>query len=275
MKAEELKEKLHHDNVVIIDVRMKDDGYDTGEAAYKAGHIPGAIFLDVEKDVTGEGTFLPEPQSFIEKLGALGVSEEDHVILYDQGNHRAASKVWIALYQIGHQHVYIVNGGFMSWKAKQYEQSTDMETKVATSYEANIRQESVMSLAEVKKLLEQHAITLIDSRNCERYSGQSEPKYKKAGHIPGAVNYETKNVIDKHGKIKDKKALEEHFKGIDTNEYVVVSCGSGNSAAVSMVALLEAGYENVALFPGGFSEWIEDENNQVETEPSKPKNDKS
>jgi len=275
MKAEELKEKLHHDNVVVIDVRTKDDGYDTGEAAYKAAHIPGAIFLDVKKDVTGEGTFLPEPQSFAEKLGALGVSEKDNIVLYDQGNHRAASKVYIALYQIGHQHDYILNGGFMSWKEKQYEQSTDIEAKTATSYEANIRKDSVLSLENVKKQLEQHAITLIDSRNFERYSGQFEPKYKMAGHIPGAVNYETRNVLDEHGKMKDKEALEEHFKGIDTNEHVVVSCGSGNSAAVSMVALIEAGYENVALFPGGFSEWIEDENNQVETEPSKPKNHKS
>lgn len=269
IEAEVLHERQEKKPLLIIDVRTKDDLDNSGEAAYKAGHIPGAIFLDVKKDVTGEGEFLPEPTAFAEKLGSLGVDENVKIVLYDQGNHRSASKVWVALYYLGHEHVYILNGGYKAWQANQYEVSTKSLSKEPTNYRIHLRQEALVKLAEVKQQLEADSITLIDSRTYERYSGQAEPTYKKAGHIPGALNYETKQTFDQTGKLKGEAALRDHFKGVNQDEKVVVSCGSGNSAAVSMVALKEAGYKDVSLYAGGFSEWIEDNDNEVATEDKK------
>lgn len=267
LTAEELEQKMKKDNnLIIIDVRTKDEVHNNGKEAYEASHIQGAIFLDVKKDVTGDTSFLPEFETFAKKLGSLGVSDKANIVLYDEGNHRSASKVWVLLHALGHEHAYILNGGFQSWKNNGYETSSTVEKKAETIYQPNIQADKVMGLMDVKQSLAEDAITLIDSRGYGRYSGKSEPKYKKAGHIPGAVNYEMKQSLNEDGMIKDRPALQKHFEAIPNEEKVVVSCGSGNSACVNVVALKEAGYENVALYPGGFSEWIEDDNNEVATE---------
>lgn len=267
--VDELKDQLAEDGMIVLDVRMKDEGVPTGEEAYQVAHIPRAIFLDVKKDVTGETAFLPEANIFADKLASLGVSEQDKIVIYDEGNHRAAAKVWVALYYLGHEHAYVLNGGIKAWRDKGYELSPKIEHKQPTTYATNIREEAVMSIEEVKNYLNESKITLIDSRSSKRYSGEVEPKYNKAGHIPGAVNYETKQTSTEEGKIKDQTALQMHFKSLNKHDEIVVSCGSGNSAAVNMLALKEAGYENVALFSGGFQEWIEDDNNKVATKHEK------
>lgn len=254
--------------LIIIDVRGKYQDYDSGRASYEAGHIPGAIFLDVKEDVIGSTSFLPEPDAFAEKLGSLGIDENAKLVLYDAGNHRPASKVWVALHALGHERAYILNGGFKTWVDNGYETSGTIERKSATNYRPNIQVDKVMTLTDVKQNLQDDAITLIDSRGYERFSGQNEPKYKKAGHIPGAINYEIKQTLNQDGTIKEQTALQKHFAAIPTDEKIVVSCGSGNSACVNVVALKEAGYENVALYAGGFSEWIEDDDNEVSTEKS-------
>jgi len=266
MAAKELKEQLNKENLMIIDVRTKYDAYDSGEAAYEASHIPGAVFLDMKKDVTGEKQFLPEPHRLAEKLGSLGVSEKDNIVLYDQGNNRASSKAWVALHHLGHDRIFILHGGYPAWENEDYEQSTELRVKESTTYQVNLRKSSVMTLTEVKQQLQEEALTLIDSRSYERYSGKVEPTYKKAGHIPGAVNYESKEIFDTQGNLKAEPALQAHFQHIHQDEKVVVSCGSGGSACMNIVALVEAGYKDVALFAGGFSEWIEDDSNDIATE---------
>src|SRR5690625_2280307 len=96
--AKELKEQLNKENLIIIDVRTKYDAYDSGEAAYEAGHIPGAVFLDMKKDVTGEKQFLPEPHRLAEKLSSLGISEKVNMFLFDQGTNRAYLKVRVVFH---------------------------------------------------------------------------------------------------------------------------------------------------------------------------------
>lgn len=263
--AQWMKEKS---DLIIIDVRGKNQDFDSGKAAYEASHIPRAIFLDVKEDVTGDTAFLPDLETFAEKLGSLGIDEKSKIVLYDEGNHRSASKVWVALHALGHVRAYILNGGFKTWINNDYETSTTIERKSATNYKANIQLDKVMTINDVKQNLQDDAITLIDSRGYERFSGKKEPKYKKAGHIPGAVNFEMKQTLNQDGTIKEQTVLQEHFREIPTDEKIVVSCGSGNSACVNIVALKEAGYENVALYAGGFSEWIEDDDNEVATEKS-------
>src|SRR5699024_9444523 len=259
MEAKELKEKINDEEFMILDVRTKGETNEEGKQAYLQGHIPGAIFLDVKKDVTGKNSFLPEADGFAEKLASLGISNRHKIVVYDQGNHRAAAKVWVMLHYLGHKEVYVLNGGIKAWQEDKYELTTEIRQKQPTMYHTNLREAVLMSLEQVKQSLHEKDFTLIDSRSYNRYRGEVEPKYKKAGHIPGAVNYETKQISTETGKIKNRSALKKHFSHLDESDKIVVSCGSGNSAAVNMLALKEAGYHNIALFSGGFQEWINDD----------------
>src|SRR5690625_2800837 len=125
-----------------------------------------------------------------------------------------------------------------------------------------------MTLTEIKQQLQEDTLTVFDSRSYERYSRKVEHTYKQSVHIPGSINYESKEIFDARGNLKSEAALQAHFQDIHPDEKVVVSCGSGGSACMNMVALVEAGYKDVSLFAGGFSEWIADDANDVATEDS-------
>lgn len=251
------------DNFIYIDVRTKDTQFITGEAAYASSHIPGAVFLDVKKDLSAEGTFLPNIEALASKLGDLGISNEMPIVLYDQGNQRAAAKAWYVLHYMGHKPLFILQGGFPAWIKAGFAITTEMMERDKVRYEPHLKKELDVSLDEVKVKVQNDRITLIDSRAKERYSGDVEAKYHKAGHIPGAKNYHAKQVFASKGQWKSKQALREHFSELENTEEIIVSCGSGNAACLNLVALKEAGYQNVKLFAGGFSEWIQDATNEV------------
>src|SRR5690625_4835394 len=119
-------------------------------------------------------------------------------------------------------------------------------------------------MQDVKQKMKEKSAILIDSRSRERYLGKTEPLYAKAGHIPGATNYFWKDVLDENGLWKSDKELTAHFKALSKNDEIIVSCGSGVSACPNVLALKMAGYENVKLYPGSFSDWISYEENKVE-----------
>lgn len=263
LSVEEAENKLQKldEKLIFIDVRNKD-----GEEAYQKGHIPGAVFLNLKQDVSGQSTFFAESAQLAKKLGAHGITNETPIILYDEGNHRAAAKTWFALYKLGHKEdVYILNGGFPAWQSAGKEVSERPVSRTPVEYIVQPRLDATLNIDEVEKRVHDGQSTLIDSRAYERYSGEVEPKYKKAGHIPGAVNYHSKQVFDASGKWKSAADLKQHFSSLENKTEIIVSCGSGNSACLNAVALKEAGFQNVKLFPGGFSEWI-DRGNDVATE---------
>lgn len=265
VSAEEVYQKVNNHNVRIIDVRTKDKEFETGEAAYVHSHLPGAYFLDFKKDLSGENSFLPEARELAQKLGKMGIEQDSEVILYDQGNHRSASKAWLVLYYLGHDNVCILDGGFTAWLEAGYKVTSEQPKNESTTYNVQLRGEVVVDMEMVKNRVEQKQnSTLIDSRAYERYIGKVEPKYKKTGHIPGAKNYHSKLVFNENGNWKKPEELKQHFSKLDPNEEIIVSCGSGNSACMNLVALKNAGFKNIKIYPGGFGEWIEHEENEVE-----------
>lgn len=261
------KEQLEKgmDTYTFVDVRTRGNGTKTGMEAYELGHLPGAVFLDVKEDLSGKDVFLPEPQHLAQTLGKLGMDAEAKIVLYDEGSQRAASKAWFVLHYLGHEHVYILQGGFSSWQESGGNIVQEVQQVSPVTYEVKLRTEVAVTLAEVKAQMAEGGTQLIDSRAPDRYTGRKEPKYAKAGHIPGALNYHAKEVLEESGAWKASELLQDHFAGLDQAEEVIVSCGSGNSACMNLVALKEAGYENVKLFAGGFSEWITDDINEVIT----------
>src|SRR5699024_6036318 len=177
----------------------------------------------VKKDVTGQNSFLPEADEFARKLASLGISERHKIVIYDEGNHRAAAKVWVMLHYMGHEEMYVLNGGIKAWQEDRYELSTEVKQKQPTMYHTQMREAVLMSLEQVKDSINKKDFTLIDSSANNRYRGEVEQKYKKAGHIPGAVNYETKQTRNETRKIKHPSTLEKHFKNLDKSDKIVVS----------------------------------------------------
>lgn len=263
--VQKLKEKMKAPNneIVCIDVRTKNAQFETGEEAYKHSHLPGAVFLDMKNDLTGEDSFFPEPIELASKLGEMGIRRETEIVLYDQGNNRAASKAWTVFQYLGHEQVYILQGGFQDW-ALHNDVTAKVTKRKAVQYEVNPQLDFVVGIKELEQKIHGERSNLIDSRSYDRYIGQVEPKYKKAGHIPGAKNFHSKEVFDENGLWKSKQELKGHFASLRSDKEIIVSCGSGNSACMNLVALKEAGYQDVKIYPGGFSEWI-NKNNEVAT----------
>lgn len=251
------------DTYVYIDVRTKTEVFHTGEEAYRFSHIPGAVFLDMKNDLSGDKDFLPNIDSLTTKLGSLGIDEHTKLVIYDQGNQRAASRAWYVFHYLGHEQVFILQGGFPAWEASGGIVSQEMLHRTACIYTPKFQSEVVTSIQEVKTKLRDDEVILIDSRVKEKYEGVDGSKYHKAGHIPGAVNFHAQNVFSETGLWKTKQELVENFSRLKGEDEIVVSCGSGNSACMNFVALKEAGYEQVSLFAGGFSEWIKDDVNEV------------
>lgn len=242
-------------DVRVIDVR--------GSSAYEEGHVPGAVCLDMKRDFTGETEFFPEVGSLASTLGKNGISMDTPIVIYDDGSNRDAAKAWVVLYYLGHSRVQILQGGFAAWLGADYPVSLVSEELDSLTFVPNVRVEVLVELDVMKKKLADEHSVLIDSRTKERFTGEHEPKYERAGHIPGAVNYVARDVLSADGTFQNKAALAKHFAPVGDGKEVVVSCGTGTSACMNFVALKEAGVDDVKIFPGGFKQWI-DEGNPVE-----------
>lgn len=271
ISTERLINRLNNqqDNTRIIDVRFKLDDADAGRKMYLESHLPGAVYLDLNKDLSGRvekhgGSHpLPDFPTFINKLANIGIDDETTVVIYDEGNDMFATRLWWLLESIGHNKVYILEGGINRWVEEGNEVTTELSTLKPTSYEADFNEEKIVDLETVKEKVAA-GTKLIDSRAEDRYLGDFEPMYSKAGHIPGAKNYPWKSVLSDDGKWLKGKELLEHFSELDKDEEIIVSCGSGVSACANLLALKAAGYKNAKLYPGSFSDWISYDENEIE-----------
>lgn len=270
MTAETLQKKLQTERIAVIDVRSNLQNPDLGHDAYNEGHIPGAFFLHLEKDLSGEvkkhgGNHpLPDVGQLAAKFGAIGIDHRTTVVFYDDGNDMFAARAWWLLYYMGHEEAYVLDGGFNAWKEAGCEITKAVPKRRSKQFMPRLRREDVVDIDGVKHRDPKRSV-LIDSRAKERYLGKTEPLYDKSGHIPGAKNYFYKDVFDADGKWKSDILLQERFEQLRNADEIIVSCGSGISACPNIIALKMAGYENVKLYPGSFSDWISYEENPVET----------
>lgn len=270
MQVEELYKEIHEGKpLTIIDVRydLKDETY--GQRAYLEGHIPGAFFLDVKRDLAspakkhGGENPLPDLQKLARKLSQLGIDPQAKVIIYDDENDMYAARAWWILRYGGLVNVYILEGGLRSWVKKGYQLSQEEVKRKPKEIKLQANEDLVLHIEQLKEKIKQKTSILIDSRSRERYEGKVEPLYKKAGHIPGAVNYYYGDLYRENGRFKSQEELLAHFSTLDRDEEIIVSCGSGISACANIFALESLGYKNVKLYPGSFSDWISYDHNPV------------
>lgn len=270
--TETLAGLLAEPQVAVVDCRfdLADTGW--GERAYFAGHIPGAVYAHLDRDLSGPKTGsngrhpLPEPGQLALTLGRLGIDAGVQVVAYDQDSGMYASRLWWLLRWLGHDAVAVLDGGFARWVAEQRETEPGSAHRPARVFSGSPRDAHVASVAEVASLVASHEARLVDARAPERYRGDVEPLDPVAGHIPGAVNrFFQRNLVD--GRFRSPEDLRQELRetiGDVPAEQVVCYCGSGVTACHNLLAMEHAGIRGARLYPGSWSEWVADRSRAVE-----------
>jgi thiosulfate/3-mercaptopyruvate sulfurtransferase len=244
--------------VRVLDVRWSLAEPD-GRPAYRAAHVPGAVFVDLETELArvpgpGEGRHpLPHETDLQAAARSWGIDDGDAVVVYDDSGNLAAARAWWLLRHAGLD-VTLLDGGLGAWRAAGLELATGDESPAPGSVTLAYGTFPVLALDDVEAWVASQP--LLDARAGERYRGEHEPVDPRAGHIPGALSAPTVDNLDADGRFLERGALQQRFAalGLDPAVPVGVYCGSGVTAAHEAVALTVAGYRPV-LYPGSWSEW--------------------
>jgi thiosulfate/3-mercaptopyruvate sulfurtransferase len=259
------------ENVVIVDCRFALGNPTAGQEAYAVDHIPGAVYFDLDKDLSAPKSLhggrhpLPDWNEFAVKLGKAGIHNETTVIAYDDQGGAMASRLWWMLRYLGHTRVYVLDGGYSKWKAAGFPVSDDPAVEHPTVFEPKPDAGAVVSMEEVKSRLGRPGTVLIDSREKPRYLGLEEAIDPVAGHIPGAKSYFWKDSLDEQGNWKAADRQAARFTELRDADEIIVYCGSGVTACPNVLALQEAGFTNVKLYSGSWSDWVSYKDNPVAT----------
>lgn len=274
IEASQLKKWMEEkaEKLTIIDCRFDLSDPTWGEQEYKNSHIPGAIYAHLERDLSGKvgehgGRHpLPDDQEFETFIQKCGITKDRLVVAYDQGGAPFSSRLWWMLKYAGIEKVFVLNGGFESWMKEKYPISTEEPKINPSSFQLERNERLIAHYQDVKEVVEKgkEDVILIDSREEKRYKGEFEPIDHKAGHIPGAVNYPwMKGLEEKQFAPIEKQ--KSRFSSLNPNKEIIVYCGSGVTAAPNVLLLNEAGFKNVKLYVGSFSDWISYKESKIET----------
>ena len=247
-----LHEHMNEPDVRVIDLRWYLLGR-KGPDEYARGHIPGAVFVELE-DVTGKGGGgrhpLPSAEQFQSTMRNAGVSGSTRVVVYDDAGASVAARLWFLLGFFGHRAQAVLDGGIGGWGGP-------LETEAARvapgDFVASVPDaRAVLDFEAVRKL---RGVPLIDARAGERYRGEKEPIDPKAGHIPGALSAPFTENVDGSGRFKSPAELRSRYERLGAKEGAVFYCGSGVNASQHLLAMAVAGLPNARLYAGSWSDW--------------------
>lgn len=271
ISADETFENLDNPAYIIIDCSFALADKNWGYAEYIKGHIPGAVYVDLEKDLSGKiipgvtGRHpLPQKDELVHLFSSLGITGDKQVVAYDAvGGYLAAARLWWMLKWAGHDAVAVLNGGKKYW-ASQHLPLTDKVTQpTPAAFKANFRDEYLADTNDVLELSAMYNGCLVDSRTQDRYRGENETIDPVAGHIPTAISKPFNANINPDGLVKKTSTLTDFFKEPASKENVVFYCGSGVTAAYNILLYVSAGYPFPKLYAGSWSEWITDANRPI------------
>ena len=261
--ADWLAEHIDDPEIQIIDARMAPPGQEERDlnAEYQAGHIPGAVFFDIEalSDHTSPlPHMMPRAEAFAVAMRELGVSSDKHLVVYDEGNLFSAPRAWWMLRTFGVEKVSIVAGGLEGWRRDGLPLEQGLPELPEGDFDGRVDPLAVKRLTDVLLVSHEGSAQIVDARPAGRFNGQvAEPRPGlRCGHIPGALNVPwTELVIN--GELKTTDELNEIFarQGGDFERPIIASCGSGVTAAVVVLALTTLGVNGVSLYDGSWSEW--------------------
>lgn len=273
LSPSELK-NLSTENLVILDARVGKDVYQN----YLNKHIKGARFIDLDKDLANIGEDaafggrhpLPGVEKFMQTLSDLGISEDSHIVVYDDKNgSNAAARAWWMLRASGFEKVQVLDSSFQNAEKEGLEFTSGEEYFKKT--ELTKRQNwllPVSMLEEVENEIVNTSSTVIDVRDAYRYKGESEPIDLVAGHIPGAINIPFSENLDENGNFLSPEILKEKYSKLlqGKPENLIIHCGSGVTACHTILALEYAGFKIPSLYVGSWSEWSRREGKEIAKE---------
>jgi thiosulfate/3-mercaptopyruvate sulfurtransferase len=276
ISAADLAANIDRPDWVVVDCRHDLVNLAFGREAYAAGHLPGAVFADMETDLSGakrgaDGVFrgrhpLPEKEALVETLRAWGVNDTTQVVAYDAHGGMYAARLWWLLRWIGHEAAAVLDGGLPAWQALGQPVVTEVVAKPRGTIEARAPFVPTVTVAEVLENIESAKRTVVDARAADRFRGENETVDPVGGHIPGAKNRFFKDNLQGDGRFKAPAQLREEFGSvIGDPKDAIMQCGSGVTACHNLLALEVAGMPGAALYPGSWSEWSADPSRPVAT----------
>ncbi len=247
-------------NLRLVDCRWYLGQPGAGRAAYDAGHLPGAVHLDVDSDLVapeGPGRHpLPDPRHFAARLAELGIGHDSVVVAYDDVGSWVAARLWWMLDDLGHAGVAVLDGGLAAWSAAGHALTTDVPVWGPAHLELHERWTRTIDRDALRGRL--GSVRLLDARATARYRGETEPIDAYPGHIPTAISAPTDGNLAADGHFRSPAELRARFQSLAADGHemdVVNACGSGVAACHNALAMRIAGLPDPLLYPGSYSDW--------------------
>jgi thiosulfate/3-mercaptopyruvate sulfurtransferase len=225
-------------------------------------HIPGAVFFDIDAiadQTTDLPHMLPTPDAFAKAAGALGLSRDADIVVYDVHGIRSAARVWWTLRAMGYDKVHVLDGGLRKWLAEGRPVESGAVSPTTVEVTPKFDPGLVRAADDVRQILASGAARMVDARSAARFTGEApEPRAGlRSGHMPGAANVPWEKVIADDGTLRPPAELTAVFEagGIDLAAPIVTTCGSGVTASVLALALARLGLERTAVYDGSWTEW--------------------
>lgn len=261
ISVDDLRARLDDDALRIVDVRFVLGQPDAGRVAYEEAHLPRAVYLDLERDLSaptgrhGGRHPLPDVADLAGAFGRTGIGDATHVVVYDAAEGMVAGRLWWLLRWLGHDAVQVLDGGFAAWTAAGGPLTAARPDVTPVAFTPRPRPEMSIDRASLRSRLHDRSLRVVDARAGERYRGDIEPLDPRPGHVPGAVNLPyAGNVRD--GRFRDLGDLRARYAPLLDAPEIVVYCGSGVSAAHDLMVLSALGRDDARLYPGSWSDWV-------------------
>ena len=259
-----LNKIINNDRLKIIDCRWYINDKKKGREEYNKGHIPNAIYFDIEKNSDLNNLFphmLPKKEKFLSFLKKNGISIDDEIVIYDQTGFFCSSRVWFTFTYYNFKNIKILNGGIKYWNDHNYEVSKQKKTtSIKKKIKLKEKKSMVANLEYIKRKTKDKKTLIIDARPRNRFLGLKEEPRKnlKKGNIPGSINIPFTDLVDKKGRFLSKSVLKKKFeKKINFSfiKRIICTCGSGITACNIIFGLNLLGVQNIKLYDGSWAEW--------------------
>lgn len=256
-----LAERIGAGAVRVLDVRWYLTDHELGRHEYAEGHIPGAVFMDLEEDLSDLSIEragrhpLPEPTALKARFERVGIGTDLPVVTYDHGPSSIAARAWWLLRKLGHPDVHVLDGGIEAWKDAGHPLSDEVPDYPVGTFASDV---TTWEIADLPEVADRGDTVLLDARAPERFRGEVEPADPIAGHIPGAVNLPTTDLVGSDQRLLPPDELRARFAetGAGPDEGAIASCGSGVTACHLVLAASVAGLPEPRLYPGSYSQWV-------------------